>query len=229
MSLPDSFYIALCMTILLVGAVYWVWTQIQFVQRKVNVLENIVYELKTLCSKHTEFDGPVAPTKYPPAPTSVIGEEDEDLLRETLQSEEEGGISSPTMKLEEVEYVEEAVAEPPHSPLKPFEDDVVDAGAGTGIDIAAMEMQVGGEEIEGVIDLPAFEVQEATISASSDLQPGGVGSGAIDYNSASALDAMSLKELRRLAQSKGISGASDMKKKDLVIAIRSTPMEAFLE
>jgi hypothetical protein len=216
------------MTILLVGAVYWVWTQIQYVQRKVNVLENIVYELKTLYSKHSELDGPVAPAKYPPAPTSVIGEEDEDLLRETLQSEEEEEIGmidsthSPVMKVEEIEFVEQA----PDSPLKPFVDDVVE-----DVDISP--------DVENIVsDLPAFDSQESMTvggggdgseAISGDLQPGGVGSGIIDYNNASAIEAMSLKELRRLAQSKGISGASDMKKKDLIIAIRSTPIESFLE
>ena len=53
MNLPDSFYIALCMTVLLLGVVYWFWTQNQFLLRKMNLLENIVYELKTICSAPT--------------------------------------------------------------------------------------------------------------------------------------------------------------------------------
>jgi hypothetical protein len=63
----------------------------------------------------------------------------------------------------------------------------------------------------------------------SDLQPGGVGSGVVSANSSSALESMSIKELRRLGQQRGISGVADMKKKDLVIAIRSIPMESFLQ
>jgi hypothetical protein len=91
MSLPDSFYLALCMTILLVGSVYWVWTQIQYVQRKVNALENIVYELKTLCSSRQEAP-PLPTVSYPPAPPSEIGEEDADLLEESLRKEIEEPI-----------------------------------------------------------------------------------------------------------------------------------------
>ena len=89
MSFPESFYIALCMTVLLVGAIYWVWTQIQFVQRTVNMLENIVYELKTLCSSKPPevlLGSLATPTVYPPAPSSVLGE-DEDLLHEELHKE----------------------------------------------------------------------------------------------------------------------------------------------
>ena len=45
MNVPESFYIALCVTILMLGVVYWFWTQIQYLQRKVNLLDNVVYEM----------------------------------------------------------------------------------------------------------------------------------------------------------------------------------------
>ena len=47
MNLSDTFYVALCMTVLILGVVYWFWTQNQFILRKLNMLENIVYEMKT--------------------------------------------------------------------------------------------------------------------------------------------------------------------------------------
>ena len=50
MNIPETFYIALCVTILLLGAIYWFWTQLQYLQRKVNLLDNVVYEMKTLVS-----------------------------------------------------------------------------------------------------------------------------------------------------------------------------------
>jgi hypothetical protein len=68
------------------------------------------------------------------------------------------------------------------------------------------------------------------------LQPGGVGSGvkniAIPDSSAkgSVLDSMTLKELRRLAEQKGVSGADKLRKPALIEAInalpRITPFEA---
>jgi hypothetical protein len=106
MNIADSFYVALCMTVLLLGVVYWFWTQTQYLQRKINLLENIVYEIKTsvdsaaaaaatasaaataLPSVPTEGPLTEAPeAKYPPAPGSELGE-DEDLLHEKLLSEE---------------------------------------------------------------------------------------------------------------------------------------------
>jgi hypothetical protein len=198
MSLPDSFYLALCMTVLLVGAVYWVWTQMQFVQRKVNVLENIVYELKTLCSKQAPDPHPLPPVSYPPAPSSVLGE-DEDLLHETLQKEVDDGIAFETLE------TSESVPEPAHQPA-------------TLEDILQEETVFETEETIAPFNEP---------EKSDDLQPGGIGSGVSDQALSSALDGMQVKELRRLAEQRGITGVKEKKRKELIEAIRAAPVPAF--
>lgn len=210
MSLPDSFYLALCMTILLVGSVYWVWTQIQYVQRKVNALENIVYELKTLCS--TREDKPLPVASYPPAPPSEIGEEDADLLEETLRKEIENEPAIPSFSaipdVPDVPDVADAVDDIPEETFKTIdtEKEIV------------FEEKVAENELH-----PLMQDHE------DDLQPGGVGSGVATSSYTSSLDSMSVKELRRLAAQKGISGAAEMKKKELITAIRSVPIDSFLE
>ena len=154
MNLPDSFYIALCMTVLLLGVVYWFWTQNQFLLRKINLLENIVYELKTICTAPPPVR--VEPVSYPPAPSSVVEEEElhEELHEELLQEEEE--------------------AHPLQRP--PPEDD---------------------------------------------LQPGGVGSGVeVPAESSNLLESMTVKELRRLAEQRGIKGGAEMKKKELLAELK---------
>jgi hypothetical protein len=161
MNLPDSFYIALCMTVLLLGVVYWFWSQTQFLLRKINLLENIVYELKTVCMTHpaapTESAAPVEPVFYPPAPSSVT-DEMESLHEELLQEEEE---STPELA---------AVAAP---------------------------------------------------AVPDDLQPGGVGSGVPEVTEDShMLEAMTLKELRRLGEQRGIAGVGEMKKKDILAELK---------
>jgi hypothetical protein len=214
MNLPDSFYLALCMTVLLVGAVYWVWTQIQYVQRKVNVLDNIVYELKTLCSSQKPpevyLGAPTQPVpQYPPAPSSVIDEED--ILHETLHTEELA--AAPAI----AEYVEtEAI--PAMGGADVDVTDVIDA-----ID-ATLDTKEEAEKIEE--GLPAFHDEDA---GSVDLQPGGVGSGVKSVSLSSSLDSMTLKELRRLGKQKGVTGAEDMRKKELITALRATPIDSFLE
>ncbi len=245
MNLPDSFYIALCMTILLVGAVYWVWTQIQYVQRKVNVLENIVYELKTLCSRPPE-GGPIAPTNYPPAPSSVLGE-DEDLLHETLAAE----VVAPYATIEEmdsvvhaprtvaftevsaeaVEAVDAMVAADAEVTTFEAAADAADAADATAEVVAADAM--AAEPVVPDFSEPVFDmghyVVEGSATAAADLQPGGVGSGIVPPSLQSSLEGMTLKELRRLAQQKSISGANEMKKRELIDAIRAIPIDSFLE
>ncbi len=195
MQLPDSFYIALIMTVLLVGAVYWVWTQIQFVQRKVNVLENALYELKTICSRPppdilmpSSAPSQIGGSPYPPAPSSVLGE-DEDLLHEQLMQ----NITN---------------------------DNDVDVDDDDGI-IADNTEAVIAEESPS-LEAAIHETEVADFSL-NDLQPGGVGSGSVNPNS--VLDSMNIKDLRRLADQKGISGTKEMKKKELIAAIRALPTD----
>ena len=158
MNLPDSFYIALCMTVLMLGIVYWFWSQNQYLLRKINLLENIVYELKTICTSPPPI--PVEPTFYPPAPSSVI-EEDDEILAELLEEEELHPLQRPPS--------------PPSTP--PSEED--------------------------------------------DLQPGGVGSGIKEVTeSTNMLETMTLKELRRLAEQRGIKGAAELKKKELLSQLK---------
>jgi len=199
MNLSDTFYVALCMTVLILGAVYWFWTQNQFMLRKLNLLENIVYEMKTALpsswnggsvGSHDGFGTfgvptaepsgspavePVA-TPYAPAPGSVISDDDVDILHEDL-SRDLGQSSSDSPVLEVL----------PAESIKPTEHTVI----------------------------------------ADDLQPGGVGSGIPEEAKAvntNPLDGMSLKELRRLGEARGISGATGMRKQALIDALRSAPV-----
>jgi len=198
MNIPETFYIALCVTILMLGIVYWFWTQVQYLQRKVNLLDNVVYEMKTFISNlpgtNTQSGNTIEPTlpskeeespvqnAYNPPPESVAG----DLEAERLASEIEfepfsgGGESA----------VETVYAAPPE-----------DTNQNNGID---------------------------SESVADDLQPGGLASGSntkkVEVFSDSALESplssMSLKELRRMAEANNIPGSSDLKKKELRKALR---------
>lgn len=205
MNLSDTFYVALCMTVLILGAVYWFWTQNQFILRKLNLLENIVYEMKTALptswngngASHDGFGAfgvpsaeppsasPVeASATYAPAPGSVISDEDADILHEDLTR---------------------------------------DLGSQTN----------SGSPVLQVLSAENAASTEQVVA--DDLQPGGVGSGfarsdAPDIEggrkaiNANPLDGMSLKELRRLGEARGISGASGMRKQTLIDALRSAPV-----
>ena len=206
MNLSDTFYVALCMTVLILGAVYWFWTQNQFMLRKLNLLENIVYEMKMALSTGPPMGAPadggsggvtgLNTTSYAPAPGSVMSDDDAELLNEDLHGALGGGSESsfaPVSQDSPVLQVSE------QQPLYTKPDETAEPGLLNAVDAASAPMN-------------------------DDLQPGGVGSGVPEVKTgASAYDSMTLKELRRLAENRSISGAKDMRKQALIDALRNAP------
>lgn len=197
------------MTVLLVGAVYWVWTQIQYVQRKVNILENIVYELKTLCAKSQPPDvylgsvGSSTESSYLPAPSSVL-DEDEDLLHETLHKEvQESSQVDVSTRHEET--------------IQPFEEDE------RSVTQVAENHTEEEEAVESDVS-PFLANDDQPINGFDALQPGGIGSGIVAPVS---IETLSVKDLRRLAEQKGIQNANELRKKELLAAIRALPKDLF--
>ena len=202
--MSDSFYLALCMTALILGAVYWFWTQTQYIQRKVNLLENIVYEMKATLSSGSDGgigsdkDGGAAallrPTDYPPAPSSELGE-DEDLLHEELTAEADAAAAAAA--------VTPSVATEAQS-------------AAASADVPA---------VPAMFAPSGFSTEVSDFDSLDALQPGGVGSGLHDDIPAdssakpSVLNGMTLKELRRLAEQKGVTVKNHMRKQELIEAI----------
>jgi hypothetical protein len=194
MNLSDTFYVALCMTVLILGVVYWFWTQNQFVLRKLNLLNNIVFEMRAQQNKEEVPDGFVPPAVYAPAPGSEMGD-DVDLLHEELRAEVE------TMRA----------------------------------DAAPAEFKEPEQEREEVVDSApenqGTSIEELAEPIDSELQPGGVGSNVkeIVSNVSNVLESMTIRELRRLAEQRGISGTSNMKKPVLIAALREKPVIAPFE
>jgi len=196
MNLSDTFYVALCMTVLILGAVYWFWTQNQFMLRKLSLLENIVYEMKMALSTGPPVGAPApfAPVGaesnvpvYAPAPGSVMSEDDAEILNDDLHG---------------------ALAE--NTPFLQPKDQ----------DSPVLEVTESSAESSQ----PAALYSKPDDAVADDLQPGGVGSGVAEVKTGtSAYDTMTLKELRRLAENRNIPGAKDMRKQALIDALRNAP------
>jgi hypothetical protein len=200
MNLSDTFYVALCMTVLILGAVYWFWTQNQFMLRKLSLLENIVYEMKMALSTGPPLGAPAAdvPTAttgvpvYAPAPGSVMSDDDAELLNDDLHGALSGG---------------DAAAFVPVSQDSPV-----------------LEVSESSMYSKPADEPAAAPVDNTPAPVSDDLQPGGVGSGVPEVKAGTnPYDSMKLTELRRLAESRGISGAKDMRKQALIDALRNAP------
>jgi hypothetical protein len=86
-------------------------------------------------------------------------------------------------------------------------------------------LQVSAEpELAATTTAATVPVVAASVAApvNDDLQPGGVGSGLPEVKTGeSAYDNMKLSEIRRLAESRGITGAKDMRKQALIEALKN--------
>ena len=221
MNLSDTFYIALCMTVLILGVVYWFWTQNQFILRKLNLLENIVYEMKSalpsspdngvgaaLSAAAAAAAAAAASTSNAATPAVYsapidLGDLDDDLLHDDLSDE-----------FATLHHAPMTLSSPP-SPSKKVEAVAADD------DIQEEHKVPGGTY--------GFLTEDIGVGGSSedDLQPGGIGSGiqGPDEPDATAkgavLDGMTLKELRRLAEQKGLNLPKSARKQELIDAIRA--------
>ena len=206
MNLSDTFYVALCMTVLILGVVYWFWTQNQYIQRKLNLLENVVYEMR---SELRHGGGGI------PDPIEKVFEE---AVRNAAA---EAGAGAETYAPAPVEA--DAEVDDIDAVLESFSaSDATAATPAVNTDAPATT-EVGGN---------LFEVEETVgtpINAAEfeDLAPGGISGIAgtedvSDVNNESVLNAMGLKELRELAKQKGVSGTKTLRKHELVAAIRAS-------
>jgi hypothetical protein len=198
MSLPETFYIALCVTILLLGVVYWFWTQVQYLQRKVNLLDNVVYEMKTLVSN---LPGPNAPLTQADIPAFKAENEfmiNRDGEGEPPETDIQDSYAPPPESIAGDLDQERVASENEFEPFSGRSSDVV---------------------VPAPVDLTVTEVVH------DDLQPGGLAEPAATKKKSSAaiespLNGMSLKELKRMAEANNIPGASEMRKKELISALR---------
>ena len=191
MNISDTFYIALCMTVLIIGVVYWFWTQTQHLQRKINLLENIVYEFKASMGSRS------LPSS---AGAGDTAEEDRSERAERADVAPFPSYEPPS------DDGDDLLHEELHSELSPI---VQEQESSSGSSKPSSNLMAG-----------------ATLSLSDDLQPGGVGSGLDELMTPdskikpSALEAMTLKELRRLAEQRNVPNASTLRKQALIEALR---------
>ena len=239
MNIADSFYIALCMTVLLIGVVYWFWTQTQFLQRKMNLLENIVYELKTLVD-HGPHD--LAP-RQSGGSRHPSGLEGEDAAAASALAPAPDASASASAASAAPSY-----PPPPgsefgedddllHEQLHAATEGRVPAAAAAAAAAAATEGPKASpreNSSKEAVEITEFSELDVDAVIPDDLQPGGVGSGLPTNDDSSpgspfaetrprgnVLDGMTLKELRRLAEQRNIVGASTMRKQAIIDVLRS--------
>jgi hypothetical protein len=197
----ESIFLVLSGVILMAGVLYWFWSHIQLTQKKVQLLENAVFELRGMVQRGGgEGEGP--------GPDLVPGPE------VAPSSDHKAEVTSIYNDLSDDDWKEEKVeAAHASTPLESLDN---------AADAVPSDLQPGGR-IEGVV------VEEET-KASSDhsgeqfrelfASPSPVVV-STPLSEATALEGMAVKELRRLAEQRGIPNASELRKKEILSALKS--------
>jgi hypothetical protein len=210
----------------LAGILYWFWSHIQLTQKKVQLLENAIYELRDMVTQGGGGPRPSSPTvAAAPAPSMYNDLADDDWEESADVKVISAGapVSSSVPETEPVTISrEEEIAEDtPLSSSATFEA----ANEGDYVNIQRVEY-TPDITIHDVV----YESKEDASAPTSGTEPKDfrdifITTGSNDdTGSVSApqhLDSMPVKELRRLAEQRGIEGVHDMRKKELLAALRS--------
>jgi hypothetical protein len=198
-NLQDMLLIVASFLLVLGGVTYWLYTAIEQNQRKIGVLENVLYELRfTIQEKMNQ------PPSYENVPHSSA--EDEQVEEREEHAHED----------EKVVALNREYSEPPESvagevvnTMKEFDDDL------------PLERDLDDLRPGGVLDLNEDEIlndwNKKPNKEEKNFKNLFVGSNAPE---STPLDAMSLKDLRSMASQRKITGAKNMKRNELVEALR---------
>lgn len=187
------------MTVLILGVVYWFWTQNQYTQRKLNLLENIVYEMKSSMSHESHAHVPDPIDRVLAAAAAM--EADEPAVR-----------AHDIMPLsDDTDSIDAAL-------------DAFDTGSSESAGNGAAAPNT--EELDSAAPTAVVESSLVADELFEDLTPGGAAVESVedvsDINNESVLNVMGLKELRELAKQKGVSNPKNLRKHELVAAIRAS-------
>ena len=195
----ESIFLALSGVILMAGVLYWFWSHIQLTQKKVQLLENAVFELRGMVQRGGADVGPgpeEAPRETPEAaaPASIYNDLSDDDWKEVVPEQ----TSTP---LESLESAASASAATVPSDLQP--------GG-----------RIEGVTVEEEVSAPSSELQFRELFTQAPTVPVAPISGS-PLSEATALEGMAVKELRRLAEQRGIPNASELRKKEILSALKS--------
>jgi len=190
----ESIFLILSGVILAAGILYWFWSHIQLTQKKVQLLENAVFELR----------GMRVPA---PAPAPVQSQVSSSPVPSSLYNDlTDDGWDDDTKDVPAVS-----------TPLEEINDDLQPGGR---IDVPT-EMELIAEEKNADQFRELFIGQDNGETGSPLPLPLPLHqpvTGAA--RTPESLDSMPVKELRRLAEQRGILGVSEMRKKEILAALR---------
>jgi hypothetical protein len=204
----ESIFLILSGVILLAGVLYWFWSHIQLTQKKVQLLENSIFELRDTLSKLPGGRG--GGSGGASLAEEAAGPVYEDLNDDAEEAEADweddvevvaGSSVATSLSPKHDVFVSRVEAQ------EEMSDDLAPGGRMSGTLEGLEEISSASAVAESGDDFRNLFMSETVAPASVSRTP-------------EALESMSVKELRRLAEQRGISGAADMRKKEILAALR---------
>jgi len=203
----ETVFLILSGVILAAGVLYWFWSHIQLTQKKVTLLENAVFELRGLVSGGTGGAGVgVAATPY------------EDLADDDWDADAPAPVPVPAPAPAPVPTEVKTVAM--STPLEESNDMKEDADVSEADDLIPGGRALSEKTQENTTDRFRALFVNDTAAAAAAATYAGV-SPQVERPANETLESMPVKELRRLAEQRGIANANDMKKKEILAALKA--------
>ena len=207
----ETLFLVLSGAILAAGVLYWLWSHIQLTQKKVQLLENAVFELRGMLTSGSPVSGslgsapsaPAAPSASAAAPYKDLADDDWETP-DAAAAADVAQVSTPLPVLEVGSGSQVQVQGPAQVPAS---DDLMPGGRALFPEQAT---QGQGHEVSAEQFRELFISSDA-VAAADTSKP----------QTPESLESMPLKELRRLAEQRGIKGSADMRKKEILSALRS--------
>ena len=207
--------------LILGGVAYWLYSNIEAQQRKLGVLENVLYELRFALQERKVTDEEAHKVHLRDSPPEIdMADYHQTETEEGEQKETEGGAKAENM--EKTIGIQRYV-EPPESVVGEVEHTMRDFD---------MELPSAGDDEEdnlrpgGVLDLNEDEIlngwNKAKPTEESQFKKLFVGNVGETAAAGSLLESMPTKQLRELATERGLRVTKSMKKSELLEVLRSS-------
>ena len=210
----ESIFLILSGAVLAAGILYWFWSHIQLTQKKVQLLENAVFELRGL-QNPSGSHGPSGPSSEAGAGVPEYRDEDEGP-----GSGSDSGSAEAQGEQDEGESDWAPMAGGGSTPLSALDTASIPVDLQPGGRIEVPSAEAEAEEKRGDKDSEFRELfiqHEARVPTPVVVSQG---------QGQESLESMPVKELRRLAEQRGLTGVSELRKKELLAALRNQIVSA---
>ncbi len=181
----ESMFLILSGVILASGVLYWFWSHIQLTQKKVQLLENAVFELRSMLSPGLVESGLPNESQEQPEYKDL---EDDDWTEPQVQVQAPVPVQVQVQEPATITIIRE---EPVH--------------------------------VDFMAELQAREsLVQTNVVTVNDNENENDNEKTVETEDNQTLEGLTLKVLRSMASQRGITGTSDMKKKDVIAALRGT-------